>query len=128
MKQRLIVAATLISFVSLMLFLQTTTPTKAGPAGVLVVFCLLYLSALGFLALSFFWLNRLLVRASRLLRLRRPIQKMRLLHAYYYASVLALAPLMLIGMASVGELGLREILLVAILSVIATVYIRIRTA
>lgn len=128
MKQRLIVVATLVSFASLILFLQTTTPAEAGPAGVLVVFCLLYISVLGFLALSFFWLNRLFVRASRLLRLRRPIQKMRLLHAYYYASVLALAPLMLVGMASVGELGLREVLLVTILSVIATVYIRIRTA
>lgn len=126
-KQQLIIIATLVSLIGLVVFMQITTPTEAGPAGVLIVFSLMYLSALGFLALSFFWINRLLIRANRFLRLRRPLQRMRLLHAYYYASILALAPIMLVGMASVGELGVREVGLVVTFSIIATTYIRIRT-
>lgn len=128
MKQQIVIGLTLLSFIALMVYLQITTPTEAGPAGVLIVFSLMYISTLGFLALFFYWGNRLAVRLGNVLRLRQPLQKIRLLHAYYYASVLSLVPIMLMGMASVGEVGAREILLLAVFSVITIVYLRVRIA
>lgn len=47
--------------------------------------------------------------------------------SYYFASVIALAPVMVVGMQSVGEVGLYELLLVILFVGIACVYIAKRT-
>lgn len=116
--------SSVVSAVLLAVLFETTTPATIGPFGVLVVFILMYITVLG--ALSFFILSlgRIIIKISPK-EGRLPITLGR---AYYYASVLALGPVIVIGMHSVGEVGLYELSLVTLFLVIACIYISKRSA
>lgn len=120
---KLVAVTSVVAFVLLMLLLQTTQPASIGPLGILVVFILMYMSALGVLTFFVYGVNRLIVRMTTSLTVTRPLEQMSLGRAYYYASVIALAPVMVIGMQSVGEVGFYDLLLVVIFELIACVYI-----
>jgi hypothetical protein len=56
---------------------------------------------------------------------RRPYQRQHvtLKRSYIYGSVLALAPVLILGMRSIGRAGVYEVVLVVIFEVIACLYI-----
>lgn len=116
-----------ISFIAscmiLAIILQTTTPATIGPLGILIVFILMYMSVLSVLTFFIFSVSKLMTKISASVTVTRPMQPLTLRHAYYYASVLALAPVMLIGMQSVGDVAAYEVMLICIFIVIACVYI-----
>ncbi|MDB5165118.1 MAG: rane protein of unknown function [Candidatus Saccharibacteria bacterium] len=56
------------------------------------------------------------------------MQPMPLSRAYYFSSVVSLSPVMLVGMQSVGGIGVYECGLVALFTIIGCVYIAKRTA
>jgi hypothetical protein len=118
------VAATML----LVILLQTTTPSTIGPLGILVVFILMYVSALGVLTFLLFTGSRLLARVSRTIVTRRPAQPLGLGRAYYFSSVLALAPVMFIGMQSVGKVGVSDVALIILFMTISCIYIAKRTS
>ena len=126
MKRRILAWCTIFSIFLLAVLVETTNPTKTGPLGILAVFILLYTSVLGVLTYLFMLGSKLLVRTSRIVKTRIPLQPISVLHAYYYASIVALAPVMLIGMLSVGDMGVREVLLVVVFEVVACLYIKKR--
>jgi hypothetical protein len=70
-----------------------------------------------------FGINRLVIMVSSGMTLRKPIQKMEFKRAYYYSTVLAAAPVMLIGLQSVQSIGVYEVLLVVIFEVVACLYV-----
>lgn len=107
--------------------MQTTTPATTGPIGVLMVFVLLYVAALSSLTFLIYKGSQLLVRLSRSVTVKRPLSAFSLTRAYYFSSVLALAPVMIIGMQSVGEVGLYDLVLVGAFVFIACLYIAKRT-
>lgn len=111
----------------LAVLLQTTKPASAGPLGILVVFILMYVSMLCALTFFMYGISRLIVKVATPVTVRRPLQAISLRQSYYYSSVIALAPVMIIGMQSVGEVGLYDVMLVMIFVVIACVYIAKRT-
>ena len=111
---------TLVAFVLLSALLQSTTPSTIHPVGILSVFILFYISALGVLTFFMFGLSKLLVR---FVYRNRPVQAMPLQQAYYYASVVALAPVLLVGMHSIGRGTVWDIILVIAFEVIACFYI-----
>lgn len=86
----------------------------------------MYTSALGVLTYLFVLGSRLISKLAHAARTRRPLRPLRFLHAYYYASVIAIAPAMLVGMLSIGGAGMIEIILVVVFIVAACVYIRKR--
>jgi hypothetical protein len=106
---------------------QYSTPATIGPMGILVVFILMYVAALCVLTFLIYGLNILIVKITSTMIMGRPVQRLSLRRAYYFASVIALAPVMVIGMQSVGSVGLYELLLVVFFLVIACVYIAKRT-
>ena len=112
----------------LIVVLQTTTPATIGPLGVLFVFILMYVSVLCVLTFVLFAVSTLLARVSASMTVKRPLQPLRLGKAYYFASVIALAPVMLIGMQSVGEVSFYEVLLIILFIAISCVYIAKRSA
>lgn len=120
---RLVAVSSLVAFVLLVLLLQTTQPATIGPLGILAVFILMYMSALGVLTFLIYWVNRLMIRMTVSLTIKRPLEPMSFGRSYYYASVAALAPVMIIGMQSVGDVGFYDLLLVVVFEVIACVYI-----
>lgn len=112
---------------SLLWMWQVTSPAEVGLLGVLVVFILLYLSVLGALTFLLVGANKCIVGLASRTVARHPVSQMSLRRAYYFSSVLALGPVMIIGMQSVGETGIYELSLVTFFLVIACVYIAKRT-
>lgn len=124
---RVIAISSVLAMVALFMLWQNTTPSTIGPLGVLFVFILMYVSVLGVLTFLLFGLNKIIVKLSTSVTVRKPISRMTLGRSYYFASVIALAPVMIVGMQSVGEVGLYELLLVVLFVGIACIYIAKRT-
>lgn len=124
---KIIASSTTTAIVVLWVLLIKTTPASAGPIGILAVFALMYVSALG---VSTFLLYGISVTAARLARAatgKSQLTAFTLRKSYYYATVVALAPVMLVAMQSVNEVGIYQLLLVIFFVVIAWVYITKRT-
>jgi hypothetical protein len=90
-----------------------TTPSGVGPFGVLVFFTLCYIACLGILvALCYLFFT-----------LRNKLSKTHISNiskkSYYYGSVLAFAPVILIAMQSFGNIGVLEIGLVVVTMLVA---------
>lgn len=124
---KIVAVSSVISFSALFLILQMTTPATIGPVGILFVFVFMYLSVLGLLTFFIFGVSKLLARVSKALSIKRQPSLMTINRSYYFASVIALAPVMVVGMQSVGEVGVYELLLVVLFLVIACTYISKRT-
>lgn len=124
---RVIAIGTVAAVVLLAVLLQTTTPATVGPLGILFVFILLYVSVLGVLTFLLFGCSRIAVKIITIFPRRKPAQAVSLGRAYYYSSVIALAPVLFIGMQSVGEVSIYDVLLVVLFVVIACIYIAKRT-
>lgn len=123
MLPRFIATLALASLVVLSLMLTLTSPATAGPFGLLVIFVSAYLTFLGVISFFLFGINRLAVMVSANMSLRRPLAKTEFKRAYYFSTVLAAAPVLLIGLQSVRSIGIYEMLLVGIFEVIACLYI-----
>jgi hypothetical protein len=128
MMVRIIAIAGLLAAAVLILVINTTSPTTVGPLGILTVFFCIYVVAVACLTLGFFFGSRFLARLLKSVVVRRPLQPMKLSRAYYFSSIIALAPVMLIGMQSVGSAGLSDIILVLLFVVIGVMYTAKRTA
>ena len=124
---KVIAVSFVVATILLVVLLQMTAPTAIGPLGILIVFILMYLSILGAFTFLLFGASRILSRFASSFALKRPLKSLTLSRSYYFSSVIALAPVMFIGMQSVGKVGVYDILLVIIFVVIACVYISKRT-
>jgi hypothetical protein len=124
---RIVAIGMVLAMVLLTMLLQTTTPASIGPVGILLVFILLYVSVLGVLTFLVFIASRAVTRSASVVALRRPIVPLTLRRAYYYSSVIALAPVLFVGMQSVGKVGVYDVFLVGLFVVIACIYIAKRT-
>jgi hypothetical protein len=123
MLQRVIALITLASLCLLSLMLVFTTPASAGPFGLLVIFISAYLTCLGLISFFLYGISRVISYAGAGFTLKKPLQPFSFRRSYYYSTVLAAAPVMLIGLQSVGSVGIYELLLVMIFEVIGCVYI-----
>lgn len=125
---KVIVSSTLIAFVIFVIVLQTTNPSTVGPLGLLAVFFLLYVIFLGCMT-ELLWVgSKVVAWLSRRLRTRRPVHPMPLKRAYYYSTVLALGPVMMLAMQSIGSLGIYELVLIVLFLGVGTLYVSRRTA
>ena len=123
MKTGLIVAFSIASFVGMMFMMYLTHPGEVGPFGVLTFFVLLYAFCSGIIYLSLKGTKKIVIavlpRGSWKLRLEgvSPVK------IYYFTSVLAFAPVVLLGMASVGGLRVWDVGLVFLFEALACFYI-----
>ena len=125
---RLLVVVTIIAAILLGVIFQTTIPAEIGPLGILFVFILMYVLALGVMTFLILGSGRLLRKFINILGMvKKPFRAPNLSRSYYFASVISLAPVMLIGIHSVGELGFYDVLLVMIFVIISCVYVAKRT-
>jgi len=125
---RVIAISSVLAVVALAIALQITAPTTAGPLGILFVFILIYLSVLGVLTFLLFFVGKLIAKTSTVLGVKRVSNVLTLRRAYYFSSVLALAPVIFVGMQSVGTVGVYDLLLLGIFVVVACIYIARRTS
>ena len=124
---KVIAISALISVALLLVLMQVTTPSTIGPLGILFAFILMYVSALGVLTFLVFWASRLARYASIPLIKTSHLKSLTLVQSYYFCSVIALAPVMLLAMQSVGEISIYDVSLVMIFIVLGCVYISKRT-
>lgn len=120
---KIVATSAVLAAVTLVVIVNTTTPTDIGPLGILLVFVLMYTSVLGALTFLLYILSKFIVRISRRFTLRKPLHEIRFVRAYYYASIISLGPVMIIGMQSVGGVGLGEVVLVTLFAVLGCIYI-----
>lgn len=125
---RVLTVVLLAAAIALSLLLQSTNPSTAGPVGLLAVFFLLYVLLVCVLTWLLFWLGQAVVYLTRPVVLKKPLQPMSMSHAYYYASIIALAPVMLLAMRSVSQLGVYEIVLVILFVAIGVFYVKKRSS
>lgn len=123
MLPRVIATTSIASLCVLIMMLTFTSPSTTGPFGLLVLFITAYLTFLGAISFFLFGMNRLLIMVGTTMSVRKPLRPMQFRRAYYFSTVLAAAPVMLIGLQSVQSVGVYEILLVALFEVVACVYI-----
>lgn len=112
--------SSLFAFVLLSAILQSTTPSTIHPVGILSVFVLLYVLALGVLTFCLYIFSRIISKTIVKRSVRRSLS---LQKSYYYGSVLALAPVMILGIRSIGRTGVYDIVLIVLFEIIACFYI-----
>ncbi len=121
MLSRILAFITLTAFVLLSALLQSTSPSTVHPIGILFIFVLFYLLALGVLTFFIFGVSRIL---NRLYGRGKLFEKnMVFREAYYYASVMALAPVLLVAMRSIGRGDIVDIALVVAFEIVACFYV-----
>ena len=128
MLEKLVAFSSVVAIICATILLQVTNPASIGPLGIFVLFIMVYLSVLGVLTYLIFWASLAVSKVILFLRARRSVQPLSFRRAYYFSSVTSLAPVMIIGMQSVGEVGVYEMLLIVFFTVIACIYIAKRTS
>ena len=109
------------AFIAIVVIVQYTTPSQVGPFGVLMLFLCIYI-------VMIYIIGGILRLVRAVLRRRKPLAPGRVLSqqtegAYYYASVLAAVPVLLLGMQSVGALSWWGLLLTALFVALGLLYV-----
>lgn len=123
MLQRVLALITVTSLVVLAIILSTTTPANAGALGLLALFLSAYLACLGLISFFLSGVSRILVYVSSGFTAKRPRRPLAFRRAYYFSTILAVVPVLLIGLQSVNAVGVYEVLLVIAFALLGCLYI-----
>lgn len=123
---RILTVVTLAAAIILSLIIQSSSPATIGPVGLLAVFFLLYVIFVGVFTWLLYGLSLLISYVLKPIVLKRPLHSLPISHAYYYASVAALIPIILSAIQSVSRVGIYEVILITVFLVISIFYIRKR--
>ena len=125
---RILMIAGLVSAGLLLILLTTITPAKAGAFGILAVFLLSYvfiLTVTTFLLWGVAYLADRIASSGR--RIPRKLHAISLKRAYLFATVIALGPIILVGLHSVGGIGVYDVGLVLLFTALGCVYVARRS-
>lgn len=123
MLKKIIAITTVVSLCLLITLLNVTSPSTSDPFEILVIFIFAYLLSLGLVTFFIFGVSYVISRISIMLVARRPISRLSFRRSYYYSTIIALAPVMLIGLQSVGVINIYEISLIFIFVLIGCLYV-----
>lgn len=115
------------SLVLLVFIFTKTTPTTAGPIGVLAVFICLYILFLSVISFALYYSQFILKYIAKFFYLKKPPKSLSWQRSYYYSTVLALGPVILLGLGTVGQVNLYESLLVILFMILGCFYIAKRS-
>ncbi|QHN42458.1 hypothetical protein GII36_01150 [Candidatus Mycosynbacter amalyticus] len=128
MLSKILVVIGVIAAVALGYVLNTTSPVEAGATGVLAVFLLSYIVSVVVLTFFVFWTYKLMLHVFYSDRTGHAGQQLSLRKAYYYASILALGPVILVSLRSVGQAGAVQLFLVLALLALGCLYVSRQTS
>lgn len=119
----------LLALSAILLITAATDPISVGPGGILAIFLLVYIFWAG---LFFTTIHLGIGLASRLIIKRQKAVTVRSMQigvrkAYYIASALAFMPVLFLAMNSLGQLQLRDVVLVVVFMILVIFYIVKRT-
>lgn len=119
LKNYIIYGSPVLAVVCLLVVLHSISPLDFGPAGILLVFILIYFVTVSVVFAIFHALVTILLR----LRHSKPLQSRKLRLAYYVITIVSLAPIFLLALNSIGQLELKDFILVALLLGVACFYV-----
>ena len=123
-----IVISTGAAAIVLLLLMQVTSPSTAGPLGLLAVFFLIYVIILG-ITTEILWVGSGVFQSiARRFTSKRPPGRLSLLKSYYFSTVLALGPVIALAMQSIGSFGVYEAILVTVFVAIGVLYVSRRSS
>jgi hypothetical protein len=128
MLARILSLAGLVSTGLLLILVMTTTPASAGAFGILAVFVLIYIVMLCILSFVIWTAAKTSNKLGKELHISKKEYVVSLKKSYYYSSVLALGPVIIISLQTVGSIGIYELSLVALLLILGSLYVSRRTA
>lgn len=102
--------------VSLLIFINITSPLQSGPLSVLAVFTLGYL----FITSVLYALTLLAYKIGRLFGWRKTLSQKQL---YYLVSVIGFGPVFLLALNTLGQLEVKEVILVTLLITVGCFYV-----
>lgn len=123
MAKKILLFITVISFCLLVIILNITTPATVGPFGILMIFLFMYLSLLGITSYLLYGASYIVSHLASAFISKKPVDGISINRAYHYSTIVAAAPIMLIGLQSVGSIGVYEFMLVFIFTLIGCLYI-----
>ncbi len=123
MTRIIISIVTIFSICILAILLNITTPLSSGPLGILMIFVFAYLSLVGIFAYILYISSKVISHLSTTFVPRKPMETLSFRRSYYYSTVFASGPIMLVGLSSVGSIGIYEIFLIIIFIIIGCLYV-----
>lgn len=123
MLSRILFFIWLLSLFILIYILGFTTPTQIGAVGVLIVFLLFYVVSTITATYFVYIANRIVLQLFFADVVNIKSKSMSLKKAYYFGSVFALGPVMMISLQSVGGVGLGSFVLVCFLLILGRLYV-----
>ena len=123
MGQLTILIIGVVTALVLLLLMNFTSPSTAGPLGILAVFLLIYVASVSFIYLVLRNVATFLAKVSRPGLLKLALEGTSSLKLYYYSSILALSPVILLGMQSVGGVRWMDLTLLIVFEILACFYI-----
>lgn len=124
---KILLVVGLVASIALGYILTNLSPSTAGAIGVLAVFLLSYTILVVVLTFLFYLMHKVIVRLLYSDRVQHTSDTLSLRRAYYYSSILALGPVILVSFRSVGTVGLGEVGLVMALLIIGCLYVSRQT-
>lgn len=121
--RRILSISIVLSLIVIILILNLTSPAGAGPLGILVLFLCAYTFLVGAISWAIYFISRFVSKISYTLAVRKPIGSLSFKKSYYFSTFIALAPIILTGLHSVGAGSFYGYILVSIFEVIGVVYI-----
>lgn len=125
---RMLVLIGLVSTGLLLWLMYSAPPSSVGAVGVLAVFFLGYVAILSFLTLLIWSGVSLIRKFMGKSKIARRLASFGLKDAYYYSTVIALAPVIVISLKSVGGISPYGLLLVLLFVILGCLYVTKRTA
>ncbi|MDO4712872.1 MAG: hypothetical protein Q4B05_03125 [Candidatus Saccharibacteria bacterium] len=121
--KRFFLAVVCLAVAGGLLIITKTTPSSAGPLGVLALFACIYVVSIG---LTYGLLHGIVIimrLSAKSIGRRFLLAHIPPLKLYYLSSVIGLAPVILLGMQSVGGIGLMDGVLLLLFEIIASFYV-----
>lgn len=117
-----VLLVTSISIVIFSLILINTDPSKIGPLGILAVFVLLYIITLSLFSYLIFFASNIMSRVRVHFGLKG-IEGWTFIKCYLFGSVVAIGPIVILGISSLGSVSIYEIILVVLFLVISCFFV-----
>ena len=112
-----------VSLIVIRILLNITNPSNSGPLVVLAVFVLFYLICLCLLTYFVYFLSSVTHRASLLVRSKKPIEQLSLRNSCLFSTVISASIIMMVGLQSVGAIGLYSFVLILVFCVVGCFYV-----
>lgn len=113
-----------LSMAGLVFLWSVTNPSDIGPAGIFAVFVIMYLFWLGII---FILLRGVTYGIKKIYKRSASPRQFNFKKVYYIATIVAFIPVLILAMQSVGQLELRDVLLVILFAFLAVLYVMKRS-